>query len=99
MIFCRMNVGSQIPQTDTFVSNLNLNSVTSITGNSLHFHPPFARNLRSRFLAPMVLGLMSTVYNPMKDMETTAYKTAPKVMVLDIRILYCQEFPKILSKM
>ena len=92
-----MNVGSQLPQTYTFFSNLNLNSVTSITGNSLHLHPIFARYLRSRFLAPMVLGLMSTVYNPMKDMETTAYKTTPKVMVLDIRILYCQEYPKIPS--
>ena len=46
----------------------------------------------------MVLGLMSTVYNPMKDMETTTYKTTPKVMVLDIRIFYCQEYPKIPSQ-
>ena len=56
--------------------------------NNLHFKPTnrILRNLRSRFLAPVVFGLMSTVYNPMKDMETTAYKPAPKVMVLKILI-------------
>ena len=35
----------------------------------------------------MVFGLMSTVYTPMKDMETPDYKAAPEVMVLKIRIL------------
>ena len=32
---------------------------------------------------PMVFGLMSTVYTPMKNMATTAYKTTPEVMVLE----------------
>ena len=56
--------------------------------DNLHFNPTncILRNLRSRFLAPVVFGLMSTVYNPMKEMETTAYKPAPKVMVLKILI-------------
>ena len=36
----------------------------------------------------MVFGLMSTVYTPMKDMETPDYKAAPEVMVLKICILY-----------